>query len=1090
MEEPHGPWVTTVDWTDIGKQVLNSIYAFLGIAFLSLPFKAWFHSRDAEGFRVWARRVVGTQTQRPKQRGVLEVFFALQFFASAATIAFWVHKTYIQEVPDWMVLAEYFPCAAVIGHFMINMVKHQFSKEYVFSLDTVMDTLTITPLLYQGSHRKWLSFSFLRSYRVIMSYLRCEATGVMDRLGEVLRGYIIAFVKFAMFLFTLAAVTFMLEVLGDFSWLEDSFTETAMGDISMYQMCYWMMTTISTVGYGDFAPSTMPSRLWILLVIPAGVVFFTVITGDLIEIRQRAVSGRGAYYPKKGTPHVVVCGGAVSSDSSVTLNAFLGEILHPQRGAARPEVVLMAPNNPKEWVCTKMMDRRYKGKLRYIRGHPIDCKDASRAQLHSAEMVFVLGDIFAATADLEDETNASIAAVLVNKNPSLKLRLMLLRPENRELAVNLGVRLMHCFALNEIKAMFLSQMCVSPGFTPIVLNLLKGDIVGMDKMWSPTETSRSGEKKSADPRWLEEYTLGTTFELYGCQLAERFVGKPFQEVVALVYQEAEAWALCLQAQDTGDVMVSPMGPEWIYDREQVVFVAARELDDVDKIRLEGTNMNSWKKEFRLVRDNATPKAIQAKRDSITLGSEENRPPVPAAAKTPSPSPAPGNPRKVGGPPMMKTNTLKMPWAPGPPGRGEPANMSSDSEKMMRQLDKVGQVGQASSRSSLLKSSEPMMKVVEGVNCSSVDVLEEICLVGDHIVLILQDETLWQQFIAVMQLLRAPTLSQHPSIIVITRASNRPPAQLADALQDVVYMQGDPQKLSTLCRANVAEARSVVLMAGRPSSRSEELDMDRDTLLVASLVERIQETANSPGQVVLDLHDIFNVTQLRGTVPPAWSTYNQTAKILKMMTHNKVHPEGEEGGVDLAGLQTKSIRDLTKGRSWLDTGMHEDVTELDAVFLHPRFATGNIVSRADLVRFFGYAFYTPGCLEVAEALMDPDKRGQSMRCSLVPVPRHLVGCTVAKALLDLLRYRAVLIGVFRAFSPLQDNKLPYAVGFPYKEMVLKEDDKIYVLAEEHMPLLGAQDPMPHDLLTPARSHQTTTIPEQDGDSDGASTPQAQ
>jgi hypothetical protein len=65
----------------------------------------------------------------------------------------------------------------------------------------------------------------------------------------VLRGYFIAMVKFAMFLFTLAAVAYMLEVLGDFSWLEDSFTTTDMGDISMYQMIYWMMTTISTVGY-------------------------------------------------------------------------------------------------------------------------------------------------------------------------------------------------------------------------------------------------------------------------------------------------------------------------------------------------------------------------------------------------------------------------------------------------------------------------------------------------------------------------------------------------------------------------------------------------------------------------------------------------------------------------------------------------------------------------------------------------------------------------------------------------------------------------------------------------------------------------
>ena len=29
---------------------------------------------------------------------------------------------------------------------------------------------------------------------------------------------------------------------------------------SFFQMCYWIVTTVSTVGYGDFSPTTVPSR--------------------------------------------------------------------------------------------------------------------------------------------------------------------------------------------------------------------------------------------------------------------------------------------------------------------------------------------------------------------------------------------------------------------------------------------------------------------------------------------------------------------------------------------------------------------------------------------------------------------------------------------------------------------------------------------------------------------------------------------------------------------------------------------------------------------------------------------------------------
>ena len=59
---------------------------------------------------------------------------------------------------------------------------------------------------------------------------------------------LVVVVKFAVFVFMLAVTTFTFEVLGELSWLEDTSTTTAMGEISMYQMTYWMMTTVSTVG--------------------------------------------------------------------------------------------------------------------------------------------------------------------------------------------------------------------------------------------------------------------------------------------------------------------------------------------------------------------------------------------------------------------------------------------------------------------------------------------------------------------------------------------------------------------------------------------------------------------------------------------------------------------------------------------------------------------------------------------------------------------------------------------------------------------------------------------------------------------------
>jgi hypothetical protein len=86
-----------------------------------------------------------------------------------------------------------------------------------------------------------------------------------------------------------------------------------------------------------------------------------------------------------------------------------------------------------------------------------------------------------------------------------------------------------CFAINKMKAIFLAQMCVNPGLNNLILNLLKKPIEGLDPHWDPEE--------GTPPTWLQEYLLGTSYELYGCQLAQRFVGLPFAQIYTKAFQE-------------------------------------------------------------------------------------------------------------------------------------------------------------------------------------------------------------------------------------------------------------------------------------------------------------------------------------------------------------------------------------------------------------------------------------------------------------------------------------------------------------------------------------------------------------------------
>ena len=104
---------------------------------------------------------------------------------------------------------------------------------------------------------------------------------------------------------------------------------------------YFIFVTISTLGYGDFAPRTLLGRTFLMLVILAGVLFFSNETAELLHLQSLQNSGRGRFRPRRGVPYVVVAGGAVASGGA-TIADFLQEACHPARAEAEPQGVPQA----------------------------------------------------------------------------------------------------------------------------------------------------------------------------------------------------------------------------------------------------------------------------------------------------------------------------------------------------------------------------------------------------------------------------------------------------------------------------------------------------------------------------------------------------------------------------------------------------------------------------------------------------------------------------------------------------------------------------------------------------------------------------
>lgn len=55
----------------------------------------------------------------------------------------------------------------------------------------------------------------------------------------------------------------------------------------MYQLlvsCYFALTTLSTVGYGDYFPISNEERVFAVIIMLGGVAFFSYIMGSFVEI--------------------------------------------------------------------------------------------------------------------------------------------------------------------------------------------------------------------------------------------------------------------------------------------------------------------------------------------------------------------------------------------------------------------------------------------------------------------------------------------------------------------------------------------------------------------------------------------------------------------------------------------------------------------------------------------------------------------------------------------------------------------------------------------------------------------------------------
>jgi len=292
-------------------------------------------------FQIFVKRYVGTpespKVTRPLPRVVL---CSLQCVCSAVEVVIWVMRTYAHSaIHNRLMLACTF--FDVVSWF-VDRIRHGCKVQKVWDMEAIVDMLTIVPMLLGAflpqlepeGYDDWLTLHFLRAYSILHNFERARTVAQLDKhtaaWAQALTQLILRVVALMV---VMAGAVLTFEVLGDPLWMSDSFMETHAGDtMSFMQMVYWIVVSITTVGYGDFAPSTVIARMMTCVFIVVGFASIYFIQYSFAEMVREQYEGTGHYSQRSWGAQrhvaVVLCHQGNASRMATFIHGFLQELLH------------------------------------------------------------------------------------------------------------------------------------------------------------------------------------------------------------------------------------------------------------------------------------------------------------------------------------------------------------------------------------------------------------------------------------------------------------------------------------------------------------------------------------------------------------------------------------------------------------------------------------------------------------------------------------------------------------------------------------------------------------------------------------------
>ncbi|KAJ3102136.1 hypothetical protein HDU97_000778 [Phlyctochytrium planicorne] len=373
----------------------------------------------------------------------------------------------------------------------------------------------------------------------LKTVLRLRGATVLLNFGVVTEKMILVFT-------TIATVIYV--GLCSFQYAESNFQkEGDFLDLTLMDCFYFIIVTLSTVGYGDITAKTTPGQVVVVLLIFAALALVPPMLSTLIETLSLQKAGGGSY--KKGSSKFVVILG--NFDTPTKIIDVLESFLTDESSDQTLKVVIIARSEAPQSVKFVINQSLYKDRVIYLVGGALEADDMKRFYPEAASAVFIVGDRSAGNERREDEENTLRAWAIDDDrlqsytNQNAKLFIANLLPETK-LYQDRAAEGIIC--IDDIKQIIMAHTAIFPGSAGLLINLIH-KYTPYDR-YPNTWAALYGDSISKPSNAYFSKGDGAGNEIYTDFINPVFDRLPFTEVAWYLYHEFQVILLAAMCFDT------------------------------------------------------------------------------------------------------------------------------------------------------------------------------------------------------------------------------------------------------------------------------------------------------------------------------------------------------------------------------------------------------------------------------------------------------------------------------------------------------------------------------------------------------------